>query len=399
MNALLNALRSRTKSRGAHGSQTGRARSPWLRFAVIGAVATIAATGCSLTNSSSDDDAKKPSVVKAAAGAENICKDYRNKTIGVVHLTNADENEGTLVTALKEATKAAGLNWTFKEADSQGDASKSQQAVSSFVNQKVDAILLLVVSARAVQPQLEAAKKAGIPVFAQWSFSELDPLIVQDYTPLPAADASALAGYMFSNLYLEHPTGDINVALVNSDADIFGPRNAAVRGLAALYPRVKIVDSANIDFTDVAGSTTKIVNGFMSKHSNLDAIWTIYPVSGPAAAQAVLAARKKIEVYTHVAQSAGIKALADPKNPLTAMPWLDFDWQSYYTVQGMLDHLAGKKVGRLESYENVTPFKLFTKQTASELDGTGVAAGIGWTQLGGVWKQPLVDSWGSRFPC
>ena len=363
-------------------------------FAVV-----IAVSGCTKGGSDSSSSGSKPAAVKAAAGAENICKNYRNKTIGVVHLTNADENEATLVTALKEAAKAADLSWTFKEADSQGDAAKSQQAVSAFVNQKVDAILLMVVSARDVQPQLEAAKKAGIPVFAQWSFSELDPLLVQDYTPLPAADASALAGYMFSQLYLEKPTGDINIALVNSDADIFGPRNAAVRGLAKLYPRVKIVDSANIDFTDVAGSTTKITDGFMSKHSDLDAIWTIYPVSGPAAAQAVLAAHKDIKVYTHVAQSTGIKALADEKNPLQAMPWLDFDWESYYTVQGMLDHFAGKKVDRLESYQNVAPFKLFTKATAGELDGTGVAAGIGWTQLGGVWKQPLVDSWGSRFPC
>lgn len=373
-------------------------RRPALGAVAAACAVVLVVSGCTKGGSDSTTSTGKPAV-QAAAGAENICSDYRDKTIGVVHLTNADENEGTLVTALKEAADAAQLNWTFKEADSQGDAAKSQQAVSAFVNQGVDAILLMVVSARDVQSQLEDAKKAGIPVFAQWSFSELDPLLVQDYTPLPAADASALAGYMFSQLYLEKSEGDINIALVNSDADIFGPRDAAVRGLAKLYPRVKIVDSANIDFTDVAGSTTKITNGFMSKHPDLDAVWTIYPVSGPAAAQAVLAARKDVKVYTHVAQSAGIEALADDKNPLQAMPWLDFDWQSYYSVQGMLDYFAGKEVDRLESYQNVAPFKLFTKKTADELDGTGVAAGIGWTQLGGVWKQPLVDSWGSRFPC
>ncbi|GAA1942520.1 sugar ABC transporter substrate-binding protein [Nocardioides hwasunensis] len=338
-------------------------------------------------------------VVSAAAGADKICGDYKDKTIGVVHLTTADENESTLVTALKEASDAAGLKWTFKEADSQGSAEKSQQAVSTFVNQGVDAILLLVVSTRDLQPQLEDAQAAGIPVFGQWSFSELDPLLVQDYTPIPAADASALAQEMFSSLYLQQPEGDIEVALVNTDLDILGARNAAVRGLATLYPRIKIVDSANIDFTDIAGSTQRIVGGFMSKYPDLDAVWANYPVAGPAAAQSILAAGKDIQVFTHVAQSEGINALQDPENPLTAMPWLDFDFQSYHTVEGMLTHFAGEEPGRLEGYENPVPFRVFTKKTADELTGAGVAAGIGWTSQDGQWKQPLVDGWGAEFPC
>jgi ABC-type sugar transport system substrate-binding protein len=367
----------------------------------VALAAGIALAGCTKDSGGSDDAAAKPAAVSKAAGAENICADYRNKTIGVVHLTTADENEATLVKALKEASDAAGLNWTFKEADSQGLGAKSQQAVSAFVNQKVDAILLLVVSSRDVQPQLQEAKKAGIPVFGQWSFSELDPLLVQDYTPIPAGDASALAGQMFSELYTKHPTGDIEVALINTDLDILGARNAAVRGLAELYPRVKLVDSANIDFTDISGSTQRITDGFMSKYPDLDALWASYPVAGPAAAQSVLAAKKDkdIKVYTHVAQSEGIKALSDSKNPLSAMPWLDFDWESYHSLEGMLGHFAGDKIDRLASYQDVVPFKVFTKDTASQLDGAGTAAGIGWTLLQGQWKQPLVDTWGSKFSC
>lgn len=381
-------------------ARTGRPRRRLRSTLIIGVVlaAAVALTGCTKDSGGSDAAPQKAAVTKAA-GAENICKDYRNKTIGVVHLTTADENETTLVKALKEASDAADLNWTFKEADSQGDAGKSNQAVSAFVNQKVDAILLLVVSSRGVQPGLEEAKKAGIPVFGQWSFSELDPLLVQDYTPIPAADASALAGEMFSELYTAHPTGDIKIALINTDLDILGARNAAVRGLAELYPRVKIVDSANIDFADISGSTQRMTNGFMSKYADLDALWASYPVAGPAAAQAVLAAGKDVKVYTHVAQSEGIKALSDAKNPLSAMPWLDFDWQSYHSLEGMLAHFAGVKVDRLASYQDVVPFKVFTKDTAAQLDGVGTAAGIGWTLLQGSWKQPLVDTWGSKFSC
>ncbi|WP_193612219.1 sugar ABC transporter substrate-binding protein [Nocardioides lijunqiniae] len=368
------------------------------------AIAAVTATGLALagcTKDSADDEQAAPNTpaVSAAAGADKICGDYKNKTIGVVHLTTADENEATLVTALKEASTAAGLDWTFKEADSQGSAEKSQQAVSTFVNQGVDAIFLMVVNTRDLQAQLEDAKDAGIPVFGQWSFSELDPLLVQDYTPIPAADASALAQQMFSTLYLEHPEGDIEVALVNTDLDILAARNAAVRSLAELYPRVQLVDSADIDFTDISGSTKRIVDGFMAKYPDLDAIWTNYPVAGPAAAQSILAADKDIKVFTHVAQSEGITALKDPKNPLTAMPWLDFDYESYHSVEGMLTHFAGEEPDRLEGYQDPVPFKVFTKDTAQEITGAGVAAGIGWTSQDGLWKQPLVDTWGSKFPC
>lgn len=374
--------------------------SPRLRSAALGASALI--LGSLLTACTKDTAATEAAAPAAEAvvakGDGTIAGKYKNKTIGVVHLTKADENETTLLKAFQEGSEAAGLNWKFVEADGQGDQGKMQQAVSGFIAQKVDAILLLVVSTRLVGKEVADAKAAGIPVFGEWTFSELDPNIVADYTPVPAADASALALQMFSELTVEHPTGDIEVGLVNTNLDILLSRNAAVRGLAELYPRVKIVDSADIDFTDIVGSSSKIANGFMSKHPGLDALWTAYPLSGPAAAQAVLAARKDVKVYTHVAQSEGIKALSDPKNPLSAMPWLDFDWESYHLLDTMLAHFGGKPVNKLNSYQDVVPFKVFTKENAAEgLTGKGVAAGIGWTLLEGSWKQPLVDSWSTKY--
>jgi ABC-type sugar transport system substrate-binding protein len=374
------------------------AKTPAVTLIALALGATVL-TGCSKSSpaTATATEAATTSVVKAASGGA-IASKYKNKTIGVVHLTKADENETTLVKALKEASTAGGLGWKFVESDGQGDQGKIQQAMSAFIAQKVDAIVLEVVSTRLVSKELADAKAAGIPVFGEWTFSELDPNLTADYTPVPAADASALAGQMFSELYLAHPAGDIQVALVNTDLDILQARNAVVRGLAKLYPRIKIVDSANISFTDIVGSSTQIANGFLSKYPDLDAIWTAYPLSGPAAAQAILAAHKNVKVYTHVAQSEGIKALADPANPLSAMPWLDFDWESYHLVDTMLSHFGGKPVNKLNGFQDVVPFKVFTKANAKEgLTGKGVAAGIGWTLLEGSWKQPLVDTWKTKF--
>lgn len=336
----------------------------------------------------------------APAGGGSVASKYKKKTIGVVHFTEADENETTLVKALEEASEAAGLEWTFTQADSQGEEGKAQAAFASFITQKVDAVLLLVVAARLVEKQLEDAKAAGIPVFGEWTFSELNPGIVVDYTSVPAADASALAGYMFSHLYEEIPDGEIQVALVNTDLDILQPRNAVVRALADLYPRAKIVDSANIDLTDINNSATNITNGFLSKYPNLNALWTSYPPTGPLAADAVETRGKteQIGVYTHVAEKAGIESLEDPSSPLTAMPWLDFDWESYHLVEQMLRYYAKAPIERLLSYEVIVPFQVFNKSTAKAgLTGKGVANGVGWTFLEGTWKEPLVETWKSEF--
>lgn len=330
----------------------------------------------------------------------SIASKYKNKKIGVVHLTAADENEYSLVKALQEASDKAGLNWTYLQSDSQGDQGKAQQGVEAYISQRVDGIILLVVSSRLVSKQIADATNAKIPVFGMWTFSELDPNIVVDYTSVPAADASALAGYMFDSLYLKKPSGTINVALVDTNLDILQARSVTVRAIAKLYPRVTIVDSADIDLTDVVGSATNITNGFLSKHSNLDAIWTNYPPTGPAAAAAIQAANKtkQVGVFTHVAESAGLKALADPNNPLQAMPWLDFDWESYHLTEYMLDHFAGNPVDRLASYQVIVPFQVFTKSTVrTGATGTGSAVGHGWTLLDGIWKGPLIDSWKQKF--
>lgn len=361
--------------------------------------ASLVLAGCTQGGGSADGGADSGGNDAAPVLEGDICEDYTNKTIGVVHLTSADENEGTLVAALKQASEKAGLNWEFLESDSQGEAAKSQQAISAYVNQGVDAIILMVVSARDVQAQLQEAQDAGIPVFGQWSFSALDPMITSDYTVPMSMDGALLSTYMFSDLYLKHPEGDIEIALVNSNGDIFQPRNQTLRGLAESYPRIKIVDSADIDFTDLEGSTTRMVDGFMTKHPDLKAIWNIYPVTVTTSAQAIMAKGGDIDVYGPVAQSVGIAALQDPENPFQAMTWMDFDYESYKTVESILNQLAGNEANRLEAYENPAPLKLFTKDTADQLNGDGVASGIGWSLNGGEWKDSMVEGWGGAFQC
>jgi ABC-type sugar transport system substrate-binding protein len=381
---------------------SGVSRAGFLKRAgALGLTTSISASVLAACGGGGKDATAQQDTTKAAttAAGGSIAKKYQGKTIGIVHLTEADENEQGLAKALIEAADRAGLNWKFLQSDSQGDQAKAQQAAAAFVNQKVDAIIPLVVAARLVSAQLTSAQQAKIPVFGMWTFSELDPTITVDYTPLPVADAGALAGYMFSDLYTRKPKGPIKIALLDTDLDILQSRSVTVRSIAKLYPRAQLVDTANIDLTNINGSAGSIVQGFLSKHSDLDAIWTNYPPTGPGAAAAVEQRNKasQVGVYTHVAQSAGLKALEKSGGALRATSWVDLDWQSYNVVGLMLAAFAGQKVDRLTSYQNVTPVQVFTASNVSQAQGKGTAGHYGWTILDGTWKDGLVAGWKSSF--
>jgi ABC-type sugar transport system substrate-binding protein len=329
-----------------------------------------------------------------AVGA--IASRYKNKTIGLLHYTLADENEQSLEDAVKQAAKMAGLNWKFKVQNSNANQSSMQSMLSTFVSQKVDAIILSVVPPKLVESALVQAKAAKIPVFGYWTFGELDPNMTLDYTGSPAMDAAALASYMCSDLYNKYPTGTIDIALVDTNLDILQARSVTVRAIAQLFPRINILDSADIDLTDIGGSATSITGGFLSKHSTLKAIWTNYPPTLVSAASEVIikGAANRVGVYGHIGESAGLSALADPKNPVKAMSWVDFDNQSFNLVGYMLKYFSGAKIDPLASYEDIYPLTVFTKKTVKSLaTGRGTAYGKGWTYSIGSWKAPLVASW------
>jgi ABC-type sugar transport system substrate-binding protein len=336
--------------------------------------------------------------VLEASGA--IASKYKNKKIGLLHYTLADENEQSLADGVQQAAKMAGLNWKFSIQNSNAEVSLMQSMLKTFITEKVDAIILSVVPPGEVQAQLAQAKTAGIPVFAYWTFGELNNGITLDYTGTPAMDASALASYMFSDLYLKHPTGTIEIALVDTNLDILQARSVTVHAIAKLFPRINIVDSADIDLTNIGGSATSIAGGFISKYPNLKALWTNYPPTLVSAANEVISrgATDRIWVYGHIGESAGLAALAEKSNPLQAMSWVDFDNESFGLVGYMLKYFSGARVDRLTSYEDIYPLVVLTKADVKEVaNGKGTAFGKGWTYDQGSWKKPLVSSWKSTY--
>jgi ABC-type sugar transport system substrate-binding protein len=335
----------------------------------------------------------------AAGGLDRIVSTavsskYQHKKIGVVTYFSGDQNITWMAGAVKEAAKKAGLNWTFDTVDGQQSTTTQQAAISGFTTEGVDAILLISVGGTTLAAQMSEAKAKKIPMFGLWTPNDLDPNLVLDYRTAWMTDAAALGGYMFRDLDTRYPKG-YDVALLNTSLPALADRYATVQALAPLFPLANIVTNADIDLTNIVGSSTTITNGWVAKYPNLKAIWTSYPTSGPAAANALLANNKgDVRVYSHNAEQPGIEAIVSSSNPLVAMPWADWDWQGYYMVNYMLQYFSGKVPSRLVTYENLVPQYLFTHETGKPLlKGAGTAAGIGWTTGDGKWKSGLVNSW------
>lgn len=85
-----------------------------------------------------------------------------SKTIGVVVNNLSDSNQADILKGYQD--QGAKYGWTVKSTDSQGDPAKANAAVSTFVQQRVAGIAVLVYQGSVLQSGISAAKAAGIPV-------------------------------------------------------------------------------------------------------------------------------------------------------------------------------------------------------------------------------------------
>ncbi|WBU37469.1 sugar ABC transporter substrate-binding protein [Homoserinibacter sp. YIM 151385] len=100
--------------------------------------------------------------------------DDGEKTLGIVaYIGNNAINQQ----AIRGATTVAEENgWTVKVTDTQGSADEANATMSSYANQGVDGILVLVFASTAIGQGLQAAKAAGVPVIS-WGGGEADGIV------------------------------------------------------------------------------------------------------------------------------------------------------------------------------------------------------------------------------
>jgi ABC-type sugar transport system substrate-binding protein len=364
-----------------------------------GAFASTAALAACGSKSKSLDSQIGSTASAATAKTANLSASLKGKTIGLAFLTLADPNVQVIRASLEEAAKRANLNWTFTQFDGQGKPDQAQKGLQSLISKGVDLIYLEGIAPRLVKEELARAKAANIPVIGGFTAAPLDEGIMFDYAAILESDSVVLNEYMLTELNTIHADkAEIKIALVDSDLDVILGRTKVLEGLLqlAVNKKVKVVGAQNIDLADPVGSSTKIAASFLTKNPDLDAIWTNYPNSGIAAANAV--SQKKmvdqVKVYGHIANAAGIEALRDKTSPMSATSWIDLVYTSYGTVGFMLDVFSKKPVARTVAYTNPVPVTVLARPTiADQIPGDGTT----WVFSNGTYRDGFVNTWAEKY--
>lgn len=160
----------------------------------IAAVTMLTLAACS--PNSNADDPNKLTVSGEWKGSTKIV----TGTIGVINAIGASENQSHWESAARQGLEAVG--WDATVIDGKGDAAVQGQAISSLVQQKVDAIIYIgAIAADTNASQLQQAKDAGIPVLLTGVKSP-DPegMIAGQFAPDDADFGPVMADYLAEKL-------------------------------------------------------------------------------------------------------------------------------------------------------------------------------------------------------
>jgi ABC-type sugar transport system substrate-binding protein len=332
----------------------------------------------------------------APAGA--IADKYKNLTIGVPIYTLLDENQATLVQYLKEASDRAGLKWKFLTDDTKADQAAAQSAVQSYVTRKVDAIIDLVIPAAFIEAQLAAAKTAGIPVVGTYTFADFASSVAADYAAPLDHDGTLMAHYLINDQLHKRNRKTVKIAMLDAPLDVVSPRRWVFEAIAANNKGIEIVEKDfNVSLTDTVSDAAKRAKALVQKHGDLNAIWCNYPpIAVPAASGVAQSGKSDIQVYGHIAQSAGVEAVRDKSNPMVATSWFDLAYNSYGLIDLTLAALSGGTPNRQISYIQPIPDSVFGEENVEAEVPKGTKASD-WKFGGGTYRDGFVAKWNKSY--
>jgi ribose transport system substrate-binding protein len=258
--------------------------------------------------------------------------------------------------------KAKEFGWEVNVIDTKGDVPAAVSRIEDAVNQKVAAIVINVDPAQ-VTAGLEAAQKAGIPVFGMDSGAT--PLLVSNVTSNGYAMASETASYVTNRI-----TGKGNVVMFVFDA--FPPvqqRGVIADTIFKNSPGIRVLDRVTPDVKDggIADSRAKMeaILAANPEKGSISAVWAAWDQPALGALQAIEAAGRGGEgiVITGIDANPEARAAIAKSGSFEASIAQDFKGIGSTTAELVKRHLAGDKIKQSVVY---VPTKLVTVANAKE---------------------------------
>lgn len=264
------------------------------------------------------------------------------------------------VEAFQQAAKDNG--WTVNVVDTKGDVAGVISGLENAANQKVDAIVLNADPAQ-VAAGLEAAKKAGVPVFGM--DAGRSDLLVANVTSNGYEMAAITATYVVDRIGGKG-------GVVQFVYDAYPP--VQVRGVIAdtifkNSPDIKIIDRVTPDVKDggIADSRAKM-EAILAAHperGSIAAVWAAWDQPALGALQAIEAAGRGNEgiVITGVDANPQAREAIGKGGNFEASMAQDFHGIGATTADLVKRYLAGEKIKQSVVY---VPTKLVTQGNANQ---------------------------------
>ena len=293
----------------------------------------------------------------AACGAGDSSKNSANSgATPKIRVGVTVYNMSSFITAGKEGmtsyADANNIQLVWNSAND--DVSTQASQVDQFVNQKVDAIIVVPVQADSLAPQIEAAKKAGIPLLAVNAELNSDQLAGS----VQPDDVAAGAGEM--QMMADKLGGKGNIVILQGPLGGSGEinRGKGIASVLAKYPNIKVLakDTANWKRDE---AVNKVKNWISAYGDKINAVVAQNDDMGLGALQAFKEAGKSVPIV-------GIDGIEDGLNAVKTGEFIGTMLQN-----GTVELSAGLAVAAAIAKDekvNLKPIYLMPKITKENVD-------------------------------
>src|SRR5271165_616724 len=350
-------------------------------LALTGVVA--AAAGCSSSSSSgsgsgSSSPGSTTSASGAAASSREVCASP--KKVGFVDIFASSPIEHQM--DQMAATIVSDLGWQMHFVDAQANYATMQQAVTSFVNEHDELIIVASSDAAPIRQSLQAAKAAGVPV-VEVGGGNLDPehLFTARYNENETLLGQLLGAYIVKTVP-NAKIGDLASTINYSGA----AREAGLRAaVAASGGKAAIAADQQVDGGNIVPSTTQVLTDMLTAHPDINAVFAALDPSAVPAASAIHSKGSSAKLFTNFAtpsnlnliQKGQLAAVVDDNLPLTVAVSFD-QFLSHVKTGAAFNPNAVAEAGGL-GYRIVTsPNTVYSNDTT---------------------LAPFLAKWKTEFPC
>jgi ribose transport system substrate-binding protein len=287
-------------------------------------------------------------------------------TVGLVVQNASALSQVRTMDAFKKLAEPKG--WQVLTGDGKGSPEKVASFIETFVERKVDAIVVAMAELPALEGAIKMANEAGIPIYA--IDSGLVPGVACNITSNNFIIGAEMGAFLADKLGYK---GNI-VAIGMKEHHGTRQRRETLNAVLEEYPNIKLLADYNVRYTNFYEDAQKAMEDFVTRFGDqINAVWCAWDDLAVAATKVLQNfgySREKIFVVGADGHPHAYAEIRNPDSPLIATVAQEFEWFAAKAVEIIEQiHVLGKSPEEVLITKNVyVPVTLVTPANVPEED-------------------------------